>query len=656
MLLAIRYNGLMRFYEVFVADSHYRGDTPLTYSSEEPLEIMSVVTVSLRQRTATGFVIAEVDEPRFTTKPIRTLLSKTPLPNHCLELARWLSQYYACSLGESLRQFAPSKPTLRRSPENAAKISSVPSQLEFESPLTNDQKKALNAISESSSTTVLLHGATGTGKTRVYVELARKILETGRSVMLLTPEIALTPQIASAAKKQLDAQVFVLHSQLTQAERKKVWLSILESKKPIVIVGPRSALFSPVSNLGLIVLDEAHEPAYKQDQSPRYHAVRAASQLGALTKARVVLGSATPALTDYYLAGKHDAIVNMKQRAIASQDKLDCQVIDLKDRSNFSINPHFSNQLIDAINTTLSAKKQVMIYLNRRGSARLILCNKCGWQLLCPNCDIPLVYHGDNHKVRCHICGHSSAPPYACPECSNPDIIYRSVGTKALVEAAQKLFPEARIQRFDSDNVNGERLDQIYSKLYKGEIDVLVGTQILAKGLDLPKLGLVGIIAAETSLSLPDFGSEERTFQLLYQVIGRVGRGHGKGKVILQSFEPDSIVVQAALNRDYEMFYNYALPERQKFRFPPFSYLLQLTCRRTTLKGVEQASRRLRDELLTKHYPVEIIGPTPSFYVRRGKYFYWQLVIKSKQRDYLLEIAKTTPADWTINLDPINLL
>lgn len=617
---------------------------------------MSVVTVPLRQRMVTGFVIAEVDKPNFTAKPIKVLLSKAPLPRHCFELARWLSHYYSCSLGEALRQFAPSKPTLRRSSENVAEALQEPSQLEFEAPMTGDQKKAMSAIADSSGATVLLHGTTGTGKTRVYIELARKTLAAGRSVMLLAPEIALTPQIANAAKKQLDAPVFVLHSQLSQAERKKTWLSILEAKKPLVIVGPRSALFSPVHDLGLIVLDEAHEPAYKQDQSPRYHAARVASQLGVLTQSKVILGSATPALTDYYLADKHGAIVSMKQRAIAGQDKLEYQAIDLKDRANFTLNAHFSNQLIDDINTTIAAKKQVMIYLNRRGSARLILCNKCGWQLLCPNCDIPLVYHGDAHQVRCHICGYNSAPPAACSQCKNPDIIYKSVGTKALMETAQKLFPEARIQRFDSDNINGERLDQIYSKLYRGEIDILVGTQILAKGLDLPKLGLVGIIAAETSLSLPDYGSEERTFQLLYQVVGRVGRGHSKGKVILQSFEPESIIVRAALTRDYEMFYKYALSERQKFRFPPFSYLLQLTCRRATLRGVEQATSRFRDELLAKRYPVDIIGPTPSFYARRGKYYYWQLVIKSKRRDHLLEIAKAAPTDWTVNLDPVNLL
>jgi primosomal protein N' (replication factor Y) len=620
---------------------------------------MSVVTMQLRQRLVTGFVIAEVDKPTFATKPIRALLSQNPLPPHCLDLANWLSEFYATTRSEAMRQFAPSKPTVRRKQEEIMqdKFSSEDySQLEFEAPLTKDQSTAIESIQNHPSTTVLLHGHTGTGKTRVYVELAKKTLQLGKSVILLTPEIALTSQLTSAVKKQLGATIYILHSQLTQAKRKQIWLAILESKEPLVIIGPRSALFSPVKNLGLIVLDEAHEPAYKQDQSPRYHAVRIASQLGRLTQAKVVLGSATPSINDYYLAQKHNAVVGMRQRAIAGKDNTEFKIIDLKERKNFTINPHLSNQLIEAMNSNLAAKKQVMIYLNRRGSARLVLCNVCGWQLLCPNCDIPLVYHGDNHTVRCHICGHKSVPPTSCPECQNPDIIYRSIGTKALTEAVRKLFPEHRIQRFDSDTVSGERLEKIYHQLHSGEIDILVGTQQLAKGLDLPRLGLVGIIAAETSLSLPDYSSEERSFQLLYQVIGRVGRGHNKGQVMLQSYEPDSIVVKAAVDRNWDKFYNYALAERQKFKFPPYSYLMQLTCRRSTLKGAEQASLRLKDQLRSQKYPVEVIGPSPAFYARRGKYYYWQLVIKSKNRDHHIELAKLVPPDWTINIDPINLL
>jgi primosomal protein N' (replication factor Y) len=329
----------MHYYEVLVADSRFRGDKPLTYYYEESLVAMQIVTVPLRSRMVTGFVAKEVKKPSFDTKPIKAVLSPTRLPSHALALARWISEYYACSLGEALRQFAPSKPTIRKSEVDLPEILPEASQLELNAPLTKEQSDAISAIEEAPSTSVLLHGHTGTGKTRVYLELAHKTLDKGRSVLLLTPEISLTPQLTIAAKKRLGDRVVVLHSQLTQSKRKEIWLKILEAKEPLVIVGPRSALFSPIHNLGLVVLDEAHEPAYKQDQSPRYHAVRAASQIGALTGAKVVLGTATPALTDYYVAQEHNAVVAMRQRAIGGDDEIKTQIIDLKDRSNFTSSP-----------------------------------------------------------------------------------------------------------------------------------------------------------------------------------------------------------------------------------------------------------------------------------------------------------------------------
>ncbi|MBX4201697.1 primosomal protein N', partial [Candidatus Saccharibacteria bacterium] len=479
----------------------------------------------------------------------------------------------------------------------------------------------------------------------------------GKSVIILTPEISLTTQLAAAAKAYLDKSPLVIHSQLTTAKRKQIWLKLLESTEPQVIVGPRSALFAPVSSLGLIVVDEAHEPAYKQEQSPKYNALRVASQLGSLTGAKVVLGTATPLVSDYYLADKRKAVVRMTQQALGGKaEDVVTKVIDLKDRKNFGTNYYLSKQLIEDINSNLSAKKQVMIYLNRRGSARVILCTVCGWQYLCPNCDVSLVYHNDEHLVRCHICGFSHTPPLACLKCNNPDIVYKSIGTKALADQVEKLFPDRIVKRFDSDNTVGEQLNEVYGELLSGKVDILVGTQLLAKGLDLPRLGLVGIVSAESSLTLPDYTAEERTFQLLYQVIGRVGRGHSSGEVVVQTYEPNTIVIQTSVARDFSKFYQHSLLERQNFRFPPFSYLMKLTCRRATIKGAETASERLKHELSAHGLAVEVIGPTPSFYARRGKYFYYQLVVKSKDREHLLALAKTVPADWQIDLDPADLL
>ncbi|OGL35424.1 primosomal protein N' [Candidatus Saccharibacteria bacterium RIFCSPHIGHO2_12_FULL_47_16b] len=648
----------MHYFEVAIADKRYHSDAPLTYSHDQKLPVRSVVSVPLQKWLISGFVTREVAKPKFAVKPIKAVMSQSPIPAHNLKLAEWLADYYVCSLGEALRQFAPTKPSIRRSDKLHQTFGKSPAiQLDFVSPLTADQVKAIKAIKSGQSTTYLLHGETGSGKTRVYLELAQAVLDGGKSVILLTPEIALTTQLAAAVEQHLPHPSYILHSHLTDAERKKLWLAILEAKEPVVVIGPRSALFTPIKAVGLIVLDETHEPAYKQDQTPRYQTSRVASQLGKITGAKVVFGTATPLVTDYYLAEQHDSIVQMTKPAIGSGKIFaETEVVDIKERSNFTTYHHLSNQLIDEIKTTLSAKKQIMIYHNRRGTARLVVCANCSFNLLCPNCDIPLIYHGDEHNVRCHTCGYTATPPLVCPNCHKPELTYRTIGTKALTDRIAMLFPEARVARFDSDNPAGGRVHEMYQKLKAGEIDILVGTQLLAKGFDLPKLALVGIISAETSLSLPDFTSEERAFQLIYQVMGRVGRGHTAGYVIIQSYDPKGIIIQAAVKKDWQLFYKHILKQRQTFRFPPYSYLAQFICKRTSADSAESAGIKLRKLLLEQKYPVEIIGPAPAFYARRGVFHYWQLVLKSKDRRYLVELAKLVPTNWSIDLDPINLL
>lgn len=642
----------MHYYEVLIADSAYHSDKPLTYSSESELTFHSTVTVPLRSKSVTGFVNKKVAKPAFAVQPVKNIISLIPLPQHCLDIAGWLSTYYSCPLGDSLRLIAPAGRGISRL--DSPPLKAV--QTELSNSLTSEQSAAVKKIYRLNSTTTLLHGETGSGKTRVYLELAAYALESGQSVIMLTPEVSLTAQLSAAVKSFLGRPVFILHSQLGTAARKKMWLEIIGSKEPVIIVGARSALFAPVQNLGLIVVDEAHEPAYKQDQSPRYQTARVASQLGKLSGARVVLGSATPELTDYYLAELKKSVVRMAKPAISGATPPKVEIIDLRDRTNFGSSNHLSLKLIDEIKTTLSAKKQILIYLNRRGSARLILCNNCGWEMQCPNCDIPLVYHGDDHKVRCHTCGYQTAPPIKCPKCANTEIIYRSAGTKSLTEELIRLFPEAKVRRFDSDNKKGERLEEQYDQIKAGKIDILVGTQLLAKGLDLPRLGLVGVVAAESSMGLPDFSAEERSFQLLYQIIGRVGRGHGSGKVIIQSYQPDNPLVLAAAKRDYQRFYRQALKERQTYGFPPFCYLAQLICKRASAASSHSAAEELIKKLAGKQLSVQILGPATPFYARRGNAHYAQLILKSKNRKLLQEITQNLPSGWQINLDPINLL
>lgn len=643
----------MNYYEVMPADSHYHANTPLTYSSVEDILIDTAVTISLKNRVAAGVVVSKVAKPKFNVKPLLSIISYQPLPPHTAALAKWMSEYYACTLAEALRQFMPGKQVARQ--KELAAIVPVLDQLEWHSELVNEQKQAIRSIRENKNTTVLLHGQTGSGKTRVYIELAREALSSGKSVIILTPEITLTAQLEQVIKKHLSCKLFVIHSQLSASVRKKLWLEMINRKDPSIVIGPRSALFSPIQNIGLMVLDESHEPAYSQNQSPRYHASRVASKLGQLTGSKVVLGSATPLINDYYIADRRQAVVKM-ENSLSLKSDLSISVIDATKRDNFTINPYISNQLVEEIRRCLSVDKQTMVYLNRRGSSRLILCQNCGWQLICPNCDIPLVYHGDLHICKCHTCNYSAKPPGSCPVCSHPDLIYKSIGSKELASQISKLFPGAVVKRFDGDNQDGERLDQLYPDLKSGKIDIIVGTQILAKGLDLPRLGLVGIISAESSMGLPDFSSEERSFQLLYQVIGRVGRGHGKGRVIVQSYEPRSIIISSSLNRDWESFYSYCLAERKKYNFPPYRYLMQLVCKKLTASGAENASKKVKMKLVNSGIDAEIIGPTPSFYARRGDNYYYQLVIKAKKRSDLIKLSGLVPPDWQITVDPLDLL
>ncbi len=457
---------------------------------------------------------------------------------------------------------------------------------------------------------------------------------------------------------QVDGSVRILHSGLTPKERRDSWASIARVSTPQIIIGARSALFSPTKNVGLVVVDEAHEPAYKQETAPYYHAVRVASLLASVHHASLVIGTATPSVVDYYIAQqKESAIVAMQELATTSEAVSTRVVIDATDRSHFSRSPYISDELARAIQGSLSRGEQSMLYLNKRGTARSILCDQCGWQALCPHCDLPLTYHADSHNIICHSCTFRGNAPTSCPECGNPSVVYRSAGTKLIVEEVSRLFPEARVQRFDTDNLKADRLEQHYEALKNGRVDIIVGTQLLAKGLDLPLLSTLGVIAADSSLAMPDFTSQERTFQLLNQVLGRVGRGHRASTAVIQTFNPESRAIKDAVDDNWDDFYTSELSERKTFMFPPFCFLLKLSCRRASAKAAEKAATDLRTKLEGTQHRILIEGPAPSFHEKVGGKYEWQLIIKSKQRSNLLAIiAKLPSSGWTYDIDPINLL
>lgn len=404
-----------------------------------------------------------------------------------------------------------------------------------------------------------------------------------------------------------------------------------------------------------------HEPAYKQESAPRYYALRVAAKLARLHKAEIIYGSATPPVTEYFMAEQTSAPILRMDTTAKEAAKVDSTVIDLKNTKLFSRHRYLSDALLAAIEKRLASHQQSLLFLNRRGSFRTILCQKCGWQAMCPRCDMPLTYHADKHQMRCHTCGFSASPPLACPDCGSDDIIYRSLGTKALVEVLQKFFPEAIIKRFDTDNLAVEKLDKHFDSVRAGEVDILVGTQMLGKGLDLPKLSLVGIVNADTSTGVPDFSSNERSYQLLHQAIGRVGRGHplasGVGEVIVQSFQPDNPTLQAAVNQQWRKLYDQEIIERRQFGFPPFYFLLKLSVSRRTAQSAEDNIGKLHRLIRAMPLHLKVDEPTPSFYERSHGAYNWQLVIRAKDRGELIKVIQQLPkGDYTYDLDPLNLL
>lgn len=642
----------MWYIEVIVADATYHKDEPLTYGSDKELNPGQIVVVPLRKKEVLGIVVATVAKPNFVAKNITDTPELPVIPTALRDLLTWMRNYYPAPLGLTTQLFLPGSLPKKPLP---IKISPDP-VLEVLPPLTADQHAALKAI--ASPGMHILHGETGSGKTRVYLELAQQNFKIGKSSVILIPEIGLTSQLASIFRSVFGDRVVVMHSGLTETVRRQAWQWVLEQKDAVIVIGARSALFSPVANVGLIVVDEAHETSYKQDQAPYYHTSVTAAKLAALHGSVLVLGSATPLLADCYVAQvKNRPIIRMTQLAAGdSQEESKITIVDLKDRSQFRKSSYLSTPLLKTMQDCLQKNEQVLLFLNRRGTARVIFCETCGWQAACPHCDLPLVYHGDHHIMRCHSCSYKESTPGSCPTCKSADVVFKSIGTKAIADEAKRLFPEARIMRFDTDNKKEERLEAHYNNVRAGGVDIIVGTQTLAKGLDLPNLGMVGVVIADTSLYFPDFSAQERTYQLLSQVLGRVGRGHRESSAILQTYSPDSPLIKSIVTKNWDTFYNKELSERRQFLFPPFCYLLKITCKRASSQSAQKAAEQFADKLRSYNYSVRIEGPVPSFHEKVQNKFAWQLIIKSKQRDHLVSIIKQLPSGWSHDIDPMNLL
>ncbi len=646
----------MHYYDVAPTTIVRSSSGWFTYHFDEELAIGSLVTISVGKKTLIGVVVAATKKPAYDTKSIESVIEAAPLPVALVETSRWMGDYYHTHLATVLQTVLPRGLTKNRRKTSTSQ--SVISRNRTNFVFTQDQQRAIDIIVKMSPGTALLHGVTGSGKTAVYIELARQAVESGKSAIILVPEISLTSQLVAEFANHFD-DIILTHSRQTEAERHAAFKEALHSEKPRVAIGPRSALFLPLRNIGVIAIDECHEPSFKQEQSPRYSALRVASILAHHHGGKVILGSATPSVSDYYLAEQSTRpIITMSSSAQTDTIKPQIVRIDMTKRGHFSRHRFLSNDLLLAIEETLQARKQILLFHNRRGSASTTLCESCGWQAMCPQCFLPLTLHTDKHHLRCHVCGHTERVPTSCPQCHAAEIIHKGIGTKMVESEIQHLFPQARVRRFDGDTDSDLTVDKQYQALYDGDIDIIIGTQVIAKGLDLPHLRIVGVIQADSGLSLPDYTSPERAFQLLAQVVGRVGRSHHPTKVIVQSYQPEHPAVVYGLSQNYTDFYQLTLAERKKGYFPPFSYLLKLTCvyksEGAAIRNAQTLARTLRD---VAPPTVQLLGPTPSFYERQGDTYRWQITVKSSKRaDLIALLDHLPPKNWQYELDPISLL
>lgn len=645
----------MYFYEVAPTKVVRDGSNVFTYHAAEQYVPGQVVMVPIGKRSLVGIVMRSVPKPSYQTREITKSLEAQPLPPALLKTITWIADYYVTHLALALQTALPQGISKSRRIRESRKHSASRDRTNFL--LNKQQSNALEVITTATPGTVLLHGITGSGKTAIYIEYAKQLVTEGHSVIVIVPEIALTSQLVAEFSTDFP-DLILTHSRQTEAERHLAWQAALHSSTPRVVIGPRSALFLPLSDVGAIIIDEAHEPSLKQDQSPRYSSLRVASVLAKHHKATVIQGSATPLIAEYYLAeaaGRPIITLDAKARSDASTP--DITLVDMTKRGQFIRHRFLSDTLIDTIQSGLDGGTQSLIFHNRRGSASTTLCESCGWSALCPRCVVPYTLHADTHILRCHICDTHEPVPTSCPVCHSTDIIHKGIGTKLIEAELRRLFPKARIARFDADATGDSTLDNRYQELYDGSIDIIIGTQVIAKGLDLPHLRCVGIVQADAGLALPDFAASERTFQLLAQAVGRVGRSYHASKVIVQTYQPNSAAIRFGTTQDFQAFYRETLPIRKQGKFPPFTYLLKLTCTYKTEAVAVRNSKQLATELRGAFPGVTIFGPTPSFYERQRDSYRWQIVVKAPSRSMLANIITQIPKQhWQFDIDPVTLL
>jgi primosomal protein N' (replication factor Y) len=644
-----------------------------TYSVPEELDAAAVpgarVEVPFGTRTVMGFVVertaaSDVDNPR----ALQGVLDEPPLLDaHAVQIALWIAARYVAPLGEVIKAMVPTgvrsaRPGGRkRGPRTTSRSVAALDEAEHtEAPkLTDAQQQAaahlLQAIDNRQHLRLLLHGVTGSGKTEVYLAAIDRALQHGRGAIVLVPEISLTPQTVNRFAGRFPGRVALVHSALTDAERAAQWRRIKDGDADVV-VGSRSAVFAPLPNPGVIVVDEEDASAYKQDRVPRYNAVDVALELGRLHQIPVVLGSATPRVETFFHAKTGDMEYAELPERIAGRELPPIEVVDLREELKAGNRSPLSLTLERALRDThANDGAQSILFLNRRGSATVIVCRTCGAVLMCPNCSVSMVYHQGRARCDCHYCGATSAVPMTCPECHSPSIKGLGMGTERLEHEVQQLFPNLRLLRMDRDTVaHRDAYYEIYEKFRTHQADVLIGTQMVAKGWDLAGVRLVGIVNGDTALHFPDYRSGEITFSLLTQVAGRAGRGDEPARVILQTYSPEHYAIRHAQAHDYLNFARDEIRIRRAMHYPPYARLVECTVAHKDDGKAEQEARLAVQNLsamLGEGDGLSVLGPAPAFLHRlRGEYR-WQFTVRGEA------IERTFPhlprgRGWSIDVDP----
>ncbi|TAN32535.1 primosomal protein N' [bacterium] len=658
----------MLYAEVAVEAARGLGRETYSYAVPEGLDVVPGhrVTVPFGRRSTYGFVVSlGTDEPGVDAKPIATAGSEPLLLPHQVALARLVADHYWVPLIECLRAMLPPRvrstgtigsraSNRQRRHSRLVELATAPVLTAQAAVLTGEQQAALEVIGSNQLT--LLHGVIASGKTEVYLAAAERALAEGLRVLLLVPDISLTPQLVQRVRARLRAPIAVLHSQLTELERAQQWWRARRGEAEVVL-GSRSAVFAPIPRLGLICLDEEGSAAYKQDRTPRYETGWVARKLASVCGARLVAGSATPSVVTYHEAARGEMALAKLTKRVRGRDA-ELEVVDMRDEVAAGHRHALSRRLLEVVDRTLEDEEQVILYLNRRGMSTFVLCRDCGRSVQCLGCSVALVQHAEIDGLICHYCGYSRPMPATCPHCGSRNIRGLGMGTQRLETMVKKLWPRARVLRLDSDSARGpDSYFDIWETFSEQRADILVGTQLVTRGLDLPAVTCVGVVDADLPLHFPDYRSAENTFAMVVQVAGRAGRDGRASRVVVQTSNPEHYGLRYAVAGDYEGFYDAELPSRKAFAFPPFAELAVLT--RTDADdgraagAAREAAEALATGLLKEGVEgIRVMGPSPAFIHRLRGDYRWQVTLKGDGLERARHLAPRGKG-WSYDVDPV---